>query len=310
MKNIVICLLKLICFPSLIIAASFQQISDIGSSARMIGLGHVQGFSSDASSIFENPAGFFRFKKGSVSFFSTTLMNEVAYNSVALGVDTSWGKFGLGYFDVGVKGIDETGMMPGSSVSEHVSIGQFDYKNSVFKLAYQNQFLDSLYWGTAFSLYQHRYYTVSGSGYDMDFGVIYEKADRYAVSLVAKNILPASSVSYNQGDSELIPFSLIISGAAPILSSQLTGLNLYTQCAFQQQHVLPAMAVGYQPSFISFMEFSLGYSQHLSYTLEKKNKWSMGVGFSFKGVGLHYAYEQNEYVLMDSNHYFSIQYSF
>jgi hypothetical protein len=299
---------SILCSP-LLFAAQYALISELGTSARMIGMGHVEGFSEDASGIFENPASSYKVNNYSISLFSTTLMNEVGYNSIAFGIKIPSGKLGIGYFDVGVRGIDETGVMANSPVDEYTSIGQFDYKNSVFKLSYQNSFSENWHWGIASSFYNQNYYKTSGSGYDLDFGIIYDSY-HYSVSVTAKNFLPFSKIRYSQGSTEDIPFALVVSGAVPFRLNQLTGLTAYMQIKSINQSLLPSLGLGYKPSFIPFMEFLLGYNQNLNYVLEKKNKISLGMGINAKGASFYYAYERNDYALMDSNHYFSIQYSF
>ena len=62
-----------------LMAADALMVTDVGTSAGMLGKGQVEGFDSSAISVLENPAGLYRVKNQSVSMFSTQLMNEVDF---------------------------------------------------------------------------------------------------------------------------------------------------------------------------------------------------------------------------------------
>ena len=83
-------------------------VSDLGSSAKMIAIGNIEGFSSDASVVFDNPAGLAYIKNYSFSIFSSKIMDEAQYLNISAGLNSSIGKFGLGYYSVGVDGIANT----------------------------------------------------------------------------------------------------------------------------------------------------------------------------------------------------------
>ena len=55
---------------SVVNAAEYALISDLGTSARQIALGNVSGFSDSADSVFENPAALYRVDQFSLSLFS------------------------------------------------------------------------------------------------------------------------------------------------------------------------------------------------------------------------------------------------
>ena len=64
-------------------SATFSMPSELGTSAEMIALGNVEGFSKSSNSVFENPAALYRIKSMGFSFFSSELLNEVNYTSIS-----------------------------------------------------------------------------------------------------------------------------------------------------------------------------------------------------------------------------------
>lgn len=98
MKIISVIVLGIFFLKSFVIAGNYNDISELGSSAKMIALGTVQGFSNDASSIFENPAQLHHIDNYSVSLFSTTILEEVNYHTLNFAKKTTIGTFGIGYY--------------------------------------------------------------------------------------------------------------------------------------------------------------------------------------------------------------------
>ena len=91
--SVIVCLLFL---TNNLNAASYLMITDLGSSAEMIRKGNIEGFSTGANSLFENPAGLYRVEKLSASVFSSEIMDEVSYVNYSLALNTSIGIFGFG----------------------------------------------------------------------------------------------------------------------------------------------------------------------------------------------------------------------
>ena len=78
-------------------ASESLMISDLGTSAKQIAMGNIEGFNGDASVVFDNPACLEDISKYSVSMFGTTLMEDAKYSSLSAAVRTKYGVFGLGY---------------------------------------------------------------------------------------------------------------------------------------------------------------------------------------------------------------------
>lgn len=140
-----------VCCLSLVFSqTNYFMPTDIGSSARMIGQGSIEGFSPHAAVIFENPAGLARLSQWSMSLFKTTYLDEYQYNNMAVGYASRYGYFGVGYYGAAVNDILTTGY----NTAEEVTVtGKISYQNTVLKLAYANQITPFLLYGITVSQY-------------------------------------------------------------------------------------------------------------------------------------------------------------
>jgi len=80
-------------------------ITDLGSSARMIALGGVEGFTWTSNAVFENPASLAKIKNHSISAFTSKIIDEVTYINLSYATRTKYGQFGVGYMSASVGGI-------------------------------------------------------------------------------------------------------------------------------------------------------------------------------------------------------------
>ena len=128
--------------------AYFSPMS-VGSSARHVRLGGVEGMSNHADSVFENPAALYRIKRFSSSFFTTTLLNEAVYQNMAIAMRVGRiGVFSIGYFNLGVKDIYKTSIDSNDDFTFIVD-STFNYDNSLMKFAYQYSMSRSLHLGVS-----------------------------------------------------------------------------------------------------------------------------------------------------------------
>ena len=286
--------------------ADFAIISDIGASAQSIGMGNIEGFSKAADTVFENPAGLYRIKNTSVSFFKTTVMEqEVLYHALSIAQKTPMGTIGFGYFETSVYDIAKTKRRI-TYVPVHEVDYLFDYKNSIYKLSYQRSLKPGFEIGGSFTSYQHRYYDVNGKGSNIDLGMIWHKRNR-ELSFLIRNIAPNSKVYYSNPnyDYEPIPTHFVLSGKLPYRT-----LCVYPQLKKIRSQVLPSLGLSLSPTFIPFINFLTGYKETLDYTYNRVHSWSFGMGLSLYDLQLNYAYERSDYILQDHKSYFSIAYFF
>jgi hypothetical protein len=297
-------LIVFIIIHSSLMATDFAVISDLGSSARSIGIGNVEGFSSAADTIFENPAGLTRISDYNISAFNATLLNDIHYYSLNLASHTKYGYVGVGLYEVSVKSIPETFIDENTTVKKVSILNTFDYKDNIFKLGYAFNVNDTLALGVNGTLYDRKFYTITGSAIDLDFGAL-KKFDKTTLSFMIKNILPRKNFTYNDGSTETIPTSIYVS-----LKSTYRDFEFYPQLKYTNSQPLISMGMVYDPSYLPLLNFLFGYKQHLSYVYEKQQTGTIGVGLSLLDMNFYYSFEKSDYKLNDNNSYFSINYNF
>ena len=295
---------------SKIFAVDFPLISELGSSAKSIGMGNVEGFTDGPNTVFENPAALALTQDYSVSIFSSSAMNEAFYNSMALGAKTPLGKIGIGYMDLTVHNIPET-YQTGSNATFDTRFHEkdfFDYKSSIFKISRAFTINENTWGGFSLNLYSKRFYTVNGRGYSFDFGTLH-KVKNITLSAVAHNILPNGKMMYADGKNEDLPFQLVLGAQIPVEKYIRDNLNLIPQYKYTNKQHLLSMGLNYNPKMIPFVELLAGFKQHLSVTLDKKESLTLGIGLLMGNLRFYYAYEKSDYIEVDNKNHFSIQYS-
>ena len=111
-------------------SANYDLITDFGTSADMISIGNIQGFSDSSSAIFDNPAALHTIKTFSMDVFSSTVFTEVTYQTISLAFPLLKGTVGLGYMSSGVEDIPVTYLDGNGFVQTNTS---FSVKSSVGK---------------------------------------------------------------------------------------------------------------------------------------------------------------------------------
>ncbi len=304
--NTILCFL-IILFSSSVIGNNFAVISDIGASAQAIAIGNIDGSSRSANAIFSNPAGLYRVHSYSLSLFQTTIMNEIDYLNIALCKNTKFGKIGLGYYSATVDNIPFTGIHP--KTNEFYVKEQFTYNNLVTKLAYQKQLTRRLQLGLNLTKYKVQFHDVKAEGYGVDFGILrifkYFTLSTYVqnINKGTINYKDASDDTYNS--SETAPLS--VSSSLRII---LWNFIVYPQLKYQQNFYLPSLGIQYNPGFLPFLKFNVGYRELLDYTSQKHSRASLGFDLKLLNLMFHYAYERSDYILHDHISYFSLTYDF
>ncbi|MGA0241956.1 MAG: hypothetical protein ACO3K7_03025 [Candidatus Marinamargulisbacteria bacterium] len=282
--------------------ASYFMITDLGSSAEMIRKGNIEGFSAGANSVFENPAGLYRVNTLSTSVFATTIMKEVNYRNVSLAFKSSIGVIAVGYMDAGVDDIITTTMDSNKNV---VANGTFSYKNRVIKVGYQNTVTDQLHWGVNAVGYMNELHTYSGTGYNIDAGLIYLLSN-LEVSLFARNLIPMQ-VTYSDSEDktysgkEDMPLQTILS-----LGYGWGDLDMMGQFKYDGVNTLIGAGLDYTPGFLwDALTLSVGYKE-FSVLDSTDNTMTFGVGLNLFGLSLDYAYEKSDHFEYDANNFASV----
>ncbi len=286
--------------------ADYFMPADAGSSARMIRIGNIEGFSESADSVFENPAGLYNVKNISVGMFTTTFMDEVDYINMSLAYRTPFGTFGAGYMSAGVKDFAKTFINPAKGDEIDIS-GYFNSENATGKLSYQVSQTDNLHIGVSGVYYANNIDHVKGKGFNFDAGVIFD-ADDLKLSVVIKNIATSLKIKYTSesvatyNQIENIPLKTVYSAMY-----KAGDLSIYGQIkqGGNNKELTKSFGVNYRPSFIPLISVSGGYKEYVVIR-EVKGNLVFGVGLDLIGVSFDYAYESSEHVLYNHKHYFSV----
>ncbi len=282
-------------------SADFFTPTEIGVTAETLGMGRIEGMNSNASTVFENPAGLYRIPKGGVSYFTVNFLSELTYNTLAGAMRTPWGVFGIGYMATGIDGIPQTGE---NEFGEFYQTGIFGYSNQVAKLSYARPLMENLYAGGSVGLFRNRIASSVGTGYNFDLGLIL-LLDRWTLSMAQRNIVSALNVKYNNGSQENLPLESVY-GASYQVADPLE-IMAQAKTVSSKRGLLKSGGVRYTPW--PFVSFSGGYSE-LFVLQEIKNAWSLGVSLRVYGVGFYYAYEKSNQPEFSDQHYFSMAVNF
>ncbi|MEK9727525.1 MAG: type IX secretion system membrane protein PorP/SprF [Candidatus Margulisiibacteriota bacterium] len=289
--------------------ANYLMLTDLGSSAEMIRRGNIEGFSAGSNGVFENPAGLYRVNKLSTSVFSSELMNEVNYRNISVAFKSDIGVIAIGYMDAGVDDIISTRLQGEGDNATVIANGTFSYKNRVMKVGYQTSITDQLHLGVNGVGYFNEISTYSGTGYNIDAGLIYLFSE-LEVSLLVRNLIPmkvdyTDSSDSNYSGEEDLPLQMVLSAAYPF-----GDLDIMGQFKYDGTNTLMGAGVEYTPSFLyEMLTISAGYKEYSALD-QISNTVTFGAGLNLFGLSLDYAYEQSDHFEYDSNNFASVGFDF
>jgi len=284
------------------------DVQEVGSSARMIGMGGVEGFGFGAENVFENSAGLSRIKHYGMSAFTTKFMDEAEYKNIAGAVRIGNGVLGIGYMTLGYKDIAETGQ--NSSSGEYYRISNFRYDNSVVKVGYARDVTiceKTVHIGTALDYYFTNMSTYTSNGVNLDCGMLIPVILGSEVSVNLKNILWFSDKRYNNGGNEHLPLEFVGSVRVPIMDIRVLG---QVKAIENKPTILKNIGIEYIPGIIKLVNVEVGYKEGYDAVERVKGTLTAGMGLKVEGVTAQYAYEQCEYRENESKHYFSIGFQY
>ncbi|MBI59777.1 hypothetical protein CL657_01000 [bacterium] len=294
----------------------------VGSSARSIRLGGVEGMSSHADSVFENPAALYRIKRFSSSFFQTEFMEEVVYQNVAFATRTSFGVFGVGFFNVGVDNIPKTDKIEYEDYTDYFVRYYFNYQNSLLKGSYQYSVSDYIHIGVSGSYFFNDFDTVRGSGYNGDFGLLLDLG-RFEFSMLIRNLISSNEVLYTDSEvgdnsSDGITEKLSIQNIYSV-NYKLRNFTMYGQfkTVGEQRELHNTLGLQFNPRFLPFLKGSVAYKQYplVAYeegdlAMQDKNSLVFGLELNLSGLHFNYAYERSDHIQFEHKNYFSVGLSF
>ena len=284
-------------------ASSYQVLSELGSSARAIALGNVDGFSDSRTAVFSNPAALTNINHVSVSAFTSTIMEDLNYISGSINSDLPIGKVGIGYYAAQTADLYSTYETNNNQFDTN---GSFEYRSAIIKLSYQLNLLKNTSIASSYAIYNQESSGISGTGTNVDIGII-QRFRRMDISIFAQNIIRDSMIDYKDSDSKSESLPLIISASAKI---PVFGFTLLPQIKSHDDIFLYSCGLSYSPSFFTNLELLSGYKQQLDALNNIHNKVSVGLGLSLMGLELNYSYEKSDYFLTDNTNYFSVSFGF
>ncbi|MFC1770864.1 hypothetical protein ACFLZV_03160 [Candidatus Margulisiibacteriota bacterium] len=282
-------------------------LTELGTSARMIGLGNIEGFEDGAATIFENPAGLKRVKGLSIAAFGTKLMGEVDYRNIGVALETDFGAFGIGFMDASVGGIPHTMQVSGWYDIEYY----YRYENMLGKLAYGLGINEWLQVGCAANYYKNSMDSYSSEGWNLDVGMIME-LEPLEVSLVGKNVLRSLKLKYedssdsNYSGEESYPYMIVLGGKYNLGDFDILG---QVKGREDRSRNLINLGLHYSPWFLKLLHMYGGYKEYFG-TKNVLHIQTLGVGLNLFGLRVDYAYENCDHVDYSTNHYMSLSMAF
>ncbi len=291
--------------------SDFIQLSKIGTSAKTIRTGNIEGFSSHSNSVFENPAGLYRVKHISANAFKTTFMNEVDFMSFSGGIRFKSGVLAAGYMTAGVKDIPKTyKILYDDYQYDYGILEYFDYLTNVYKASIQFSQTEQIHWGLSVSYYDANLEQYYAKGLNLDAGIIVD-VEPLELSISLQRIISALKVKWqNRSDPsysgyEILPFQACIGAKYTLWDFQLLGQFRSLKNRIFMKH----FGLNFRPFFIPIIEFSGGYKE-FEVINEVKSSITFGMGLNLLGIGIDYAYEKSEHIEYSHKHYVSLGFNF
>lgn len=280
-------------------------VSDVGTSAKMLGMGQIEGFDDTAASLFENPSALHRSDTHSISLFTTELFGEVLFRSAAYSHKLSKGTVAVGFMSSGVTDIPNTSERVEDGVTKNVVDSYFGVTHSLFKVGYDYPLRDDLHLGVAVNYYKNSINTVDASGFNADFGATYLRGP-LTFSGTLKNVVRHSKLNYSNQQSETLPFQTLWGVQYHV--GYFDFLAQYkTTSAFDQG--FKSAGVHFNPGFLKIFHLRGGYKEVIH--LDKvSHHGTFGIGLSLKNISFDYAYEKSDVPEFNNNNYFSISLGF
>lgn len=280
----------------------------LGVGARSLAMGRTAAsLAGDINSMFINPANAADFKGwGGTSMYTTLLEGDMAYTLLGGGYQAPWGTLGLSYLGGLTSGIQVSTRDADSRI---VASGtSFDYSNSVISLVYGKEFMENLAAGATLKLFSKGFSGSSGStgsGFDLDLGLLWKPRKDLSFGVSQQNTLPASlaSITWGTGEKEGIPFNTKIGCAYTPRNDLLIAGDL--DYARNSPLLLHA---GVEWKYSELLAIRGGLDQIAINQSEANTNLGLGIGLNSKGFSFDYAYYIDTLLSANSTHYFTFSY--
>jgi len=286
----------------LALATTYQDISDIGTSAGIIGLGNVSGFTESASVLLENPGGL-SIAGNSGSLFYTQLFGDISYFTGAVSFKLNDRlTLGLGciYEDDG--SIDVTGE---NDDGEAISSSVFNAHVAQYVVGMDYGLTPDYNLGLTWTQYHRSQYTLEGNGGDLGIG-FKSKFSWIDIILFGKNVL-GQKVSYNNNAYETLQTEIGVSFKTTPLdilgSPQLFGqAKQLTQTGI----LLKGAGVRFFPTQSDIIGLNIGYKEKHRIGTTLRSLFCGGITLKLEGLMFEYGYDTTDIFQQENQHYFSL----
>lgn len=295
------------------------DITRVGKGARPIALGGAYiALADDTFAIFTNPAGLATLDKLSFTSMSTQLMECVDYKLIGASYPTNFGNFAIGYVNTTTPAGDHTYMTSGVTVEG----GAMYYSNSIIILSYGTKLVDimqsdnasfnDISLGASIKLFSQNFTgDINGSprasGTDLDLGAIYKYSEDISFGAVIQNATNGS-MDWSTGEKERIASTIKVGVAYKPLTNVRTVLDIDLLDS-SYPYVIHG---GVEWDIVEYLTIRAGMDQNLESqdngSIGVTSDLSAGVGINLGEFRLDYAYHNNNAILTNSTHYFSISY--
>ena len=281
----------------------------IGLGARSIAMGRTAAaMDKDLNSIFINPANAASIEGLGLSSMYTNLSEEINYKYLAVENKFRFGNFGLAYLSAGSGGFTSTSLEAGRVVSTG---NAFDYSSSLLCLTYGKEIRNNLAWGASLKYFNRGYSNLpngTGSGFDLDLGILWKPKDNFKIGLAQQNLLPSSiaNINWGTGTKEDIPANTRLGFSLVPRNDWLLAADL----DYLSNNPL-VLHAGLEWKVKPWLELRGGIDQLATGSASIATNYTLGVGLNYRDFSFDYAYYYDS-VLSSTNsaHYFSLSYAF
>jgi hypothetical protein len=304
MNIILLNIVALLCLCGVSYAQVVDDITQLGTSSKMIGMGNIEGFDYSSAAVFENPAGLSESPTLSITAFYSAVMEDVNYLNLAASTHTEFGNFGIGLMQVAVGNIDR---VTKDAMGNIQAVGVDQVRDLVIKAAYSpNQagliFPDTQI-GVSLSYFVRDLVGATGRGASLTAGALYHPPlSPFTISAQVKNAYIVRPLAYSNGTSEQIQPSLVLG------SSYMWGDFMYMaqlKVSPSPYPMLKSFGAVFKPKgLLGYL--SAGLSEVAATDVQIHKNMTLGAGLEMEGFSLDFAFKKSDFSAQDNIYCLSI----
>ena len=288
---------------SALAASNSLDPMSLGVGARSLAMGRTNTvLPGDINALFVNPANAAYLEDwGATSMYTSLLEGDIAYTLLGGAKKTIWGGIGVAYLGGGTSAIPTTTRDADSRIGGTGSA--FDYSNTTITLAYGKELKPDLSAGGSIKLFSKSFSgQSSGSGFDMDLGLLYKLRNGLDLGLTLQNVLPEGMGGLNWGTGVKEDMAMGIKGGLNwqirqgllwLADADLSPFSLHTGIEWQPLSVL-ALRGGLE-------QVPIGSTTNVT-------NLGAGVGLMYRGIHFDYAYFKDGSLDANSTHFFTLSF--